>query len=262
MFKKLLLVAVVGVVAVAALKGTRFFGYAKNEVEEISAWVEDRMPVEKKIAHLRKEVKGLEKDVDRVAGELAREIVAVRDTAADLERESVALADEEKKVRAMAEKLKDATHQVTYGRETISIDLAKQRLSADVKRVVTRQKTVDTLRHTLAAREGIKDTLQKQMATLKTQKVALAAEIDALEAEYKDLQLKQMESRFQFDDTRLARIKESIRNLKNDIDVKKVKLELRPGVVEEPTGAPANGLSVDDILAPLNGKKADEKKLD
>lgn len=263
MFKKLLLVAVIGGLAFAAIKGTRTFRHVKEEVASLENWVDSKIPFEKKVAQLRKEVAALDRDTDRVADELAHAIVNTRYTAADLKQAQADFTAENKKVLAMADTIKDATEKVHYGTVMVSVPEAKQRLSADVKRVVARKHNVETLQHTLAAQERIKETLQKQLETLKVQKTVLAAEIDGLEAEYKDLQLKQMESKFQFDDTRLARIKERIREMRKDIDVKAEHLNLKPQVNEEATGAPATGLSVDEILAPLNGKKAgDEKKLD
>lgn len=260
MIKKLLLVAVIGGLAFAAVKNTKFGSFAKHEAAQIEEYFDSKVPVEKKVAALRKELKGLDKDVDRVTRELAAEIVNVRETAEELTTQKVAFADEEKRVRALADKIAAATSKVSYGSAEVSVDEAKGRLAADVKRVVARKTTVETLSNTLASRERIKDFLAKQKDELVRQKVTLAAQIDQLEAEYKSLQLAQMESKFQFDDTRLARIKETLRDLKRSVDVTREELKLKPTVLEESAGVvPSNGLSVADILAPLDGKKGEVK---
>ena len=95
---------------------------------------------------------------------------------------------------------------------------------------------------------------------MRRSKQDLAVSIDKLEAEYKTLQLQQIESKYQVDDTRLAQIKQTIRELQKDVDVKRQKLKMAPSIAED--GAPVTALSVDDILAPLDGSKKSEKKTD
>lgn len=261
MLKKIVLLAVVGVAAVAVLKNTRIGGYAKHEAAQIEEYFDQKIPFEKKIAQLRKEISGLNSEADRLANDVAGAIYDARETSEQLAREQVALAEEEKRVRAMAELIRNGVEKVSYGRETLPIGEAKQRLFTDVKRVSARRQTVETLQQTLASRETVRDTLKLQMNELSRQKVELSAEVDKLEAEFRSVQLKQMESRYQFDDTRLTRIKEKLRNLKRDVSVQAEKLKLKPQIMEDQTGVPANGLTVEEILAPLNGKVT-EKKID
>jgi hypothetical protein len=71
MCKKLLLVAVIGVAAFAALRGTKFFGLAKQEIADAQTWLDSQIPVEKEIARLKKEVSALDKDRAKVADLLA-----------------------------------------------------------------------------------------------------------------------------------------------------------------------------------------------
>jgi hypothetical protein len=60
-----------------------------------------------------------------------------------------------------------------------------------------------------------------------------------------------MESKYQTDDTRLAKIKESLRGLRNKLDVEREKLKLTPKVYEAPTSPTGAEQTVDEILAPL-----------
>ena len=71
MIKKLLLVAVIGVAAFAALRGTKFFGLAKQEIAVAQTWLDSQVPVEKEIQRLRKEVVNLDKDRGKVGDLLA-----------------------------------------------------------------------------------------------------------------------------------------------------------------------------------------------
>ena len=106
----------------------------------------------------------------------------------------------------------------------------------------------------LYCRRPRRETLEKQLDTLKNQKKELAGAIDALEAEVNLLKLQQMESKYQCDNTRLSSIKESIRDMRKRIDIKREQLKLAPIVHEEkPTTATANR-SVDEILAGLGNE--------
>jgi chromosome segregation ATPase len=257
MCKKLLLVAVVGAIAFSFLKGTKFFSYAKSEVASVGEWVESQIPTEKKIQQLRKEVKQLDKDIDKAQTALVAEIVDVERLAKDLGTMKTEVAAEEKKVLAIGEKLKDATSKVSYGRFTVSPDEAKNLLASDVKRITARKNTVNSMEQTLNARERIKDALQKQVEGLRRSKVDLVVAIDKLEAEYKVLQYQQIESKYQVDDSRLSSVKQSLRDLQRDVDIQRTKLKMAPTIMEE--GAPASGLSVEEILAPL-GKVTESKE--
>lgn len=260
MFKKLLIVAVIGGAAVYALKHTRIGSYAKEEISSVGEWVDSKVPTEKKIKQLRKEIAALDKEVERAGNELAREIVEVDYLTTDISRETVALATEEKKVRALAEQIRAATENVAYGRAVVPVNEAKQLLAGDVKRLQNRKETLGVMNETLVARERMKDALQKQVEAIKQQKRELTAAVDHLEADYKRLQLQQIESKYQFDDSKLASVKQQLKNLQKDIDIKRTKLNLAPTVASESTGAPATALSVDEIMAPLTGTAKSEKK--
>jgi hypothetical protein len=268
MFKKLLLVAVIGVAAFAALRGTKFFGLAKQEIAEAQSWLDSQIPVEKEIARLEKEVSSLDKDRSKVADLLAKEIVEVRYLRESTDELRTAVANEDDRLRAVAGEIKAATDpknptfKVKYGRTMVSVDEAKEMLKQDVARHVARKNSLDVQEKTLTARERNREYLEKQLDTLQRQKNEMATQIEAFKSEYKALQLAQMESKYQSDSTRLAGIKDSLRELKKKLEIEREKLKLAPRVAEETTGVSTSGQSVDDIIAPLdNGKKADTKKV-
>jgi chromosome segregation ATPase len=250
MIKKLLLAGVIGVIAYSALKSTKAFHYAKHEVQAAAEWAESQIPTEKKVAQLRKDVKQLDRDIEKAQSALAAEIVDVERLNKDVKVMKDDVVGEEKKILAFGEKLKNSdARQISYGRFQVSTDEAKQLLANDVKRHTGRKTTLGSMEQTLNARERIKDALQKQVDGLRKNKQELAVAIDKLEAELKVLQYQQIESKYQVDDTRLTRIKDSLRDLQRDVDIQRQKLKMAPTIMED--GAPSTGLSVDDILAPL-----------
>ncbi len=256
MFKKLLLVGVIAAVAVVGLRGTKFFGYAKQEVASWREAIDDQIPVEKKIAQMRKDVGALDKDIEKVKTELATAIVRVRDLTGETADMRVAVDAEQKAILARGEALKNALDGKPEKDGTVKVNAvsaaeAKDRLRRDVNLLKAKRTHLEGLEKALAQQERAKEILEKQFDEMRRQKEELKVQIDAVEAEYKALQLQQMESKYQTDDTRLAKIKESLRSLRNKLDVEKEKLNLTPKVHEAPVTSTTSAESVDDILAPL-----------
>lgn len=261
MLKKLVVVAVVAAVAMAALKGTRVVSYARTEAHSVREWADDQIPVEKKISQMRREVGGLDRDVERVKDELAKEIVEVRELTNQVGALRAQVEGEQKALVSRGDQLKDATEKVSIGRSVVSVSEAKDMLKRDVNLHLKRKQQLDSMDKTLAHRERIRDTLEKQLDSMSKQKQELKAEIDAVEAEYKSVQLAQIESKYQNDDSRLSRVKESLTALRKKMDVEREKLKLSPRVYEDPSSTSA-GQSVDDILAPLTSKAAKSATID
>lgn len=262
MLKKMVLLAVVGFVAVTALAGTKIGSFIRSEINDARQRAEDNIPPEKEVARLRSELKMLDKDMMTVVNQLAQERVAVNQLQEKVEEVARKQESDKALLKARAEEIKKAadtkaqgTQFVMFGNRKVAIDAAKEELADGVKRFEANQKTLATLEQTLAVRTRVRDTLEKQLETLKNQKTELATSIDGLEAEINAVKLQQMESKYQTDDTRLARIKEDMRKLKTRLEVEREKLKLMPAALE-PTAPPASsGKSVDEIIAPLNGAK-------
>lgn len=252
MLKKLVILGVIGFVAVTALGGTKLASYIRSEIAAARERAEANVPPEKEIARLRNELKLLDKDIMTVVNQLAKERVDVRDLQAKVSDLAARQSKDKELLTARANAIKSAEGHVTFGNRTLSIDAAKSELEADVRRYSTNQKSLESMEATLAVRIKNRDTLEKQLETLKNQKTELAAAIDALETDLTALKLQQMESKYQTDDTRLAKIKEDMRKLKSKLDVEREKLKLMPSVLDTPAAPAASSKSVDDIMAPLN----------
>lgn len=251
MWKKLLIVGVIVAVAAVGFKAT------KHGRELISAWKAETAPsTEEKLTDLRKEVGKLDKDVEKVKTDLAKEIVAVRGLTTETKDLRAAVDGEKATLVKRGEEIKDATERVKHGSTFISVPEAKSRLQKDVAIYMQKSTTLEYKEKTLVKREEIRDTLQKHLDGLIRQKQELLAEIDAVEAEFKTVQLQQVEAKYQVDDSRLAKIKEKLRGIRNEVEVAKETGRLNevytPKLEEKVSIDPAT--TVDQILAPLSGK--------
>jgi len=249
MLKKLVILAVVGFVAVSAIKGSKIGSYIRSEIAALKDQAEANVPPEKEIARLRNEIKGLDKDLMTVVNQLAKERVEVAHQKEKADELRANLSRDKEVLQARAAAIKTATEQVTFGDRTIPVGVAKAELEEGVKRFTSNQKALESMDLAIGSREKVKEGLEKQLEALKTQKTELTAAVDALEAELTMLKLKQMESKYQTDDTRLGKIKEDIRALRTKMEIEREKLKLLPSVLE-PATVPTTK-SVDDIMAPL-----------
>jgi chromosome segregation ATPase len=251
MLKKLIVVGVIGFVAVAAVKGSKFGSYIRSEIECLKAKCEASVPPEKELARLRNEIKQLDKDILGVVNQLAKERVEVSQLKERITELQAQQSKDKELLQARANAIKNATEQVTFGDRKLSVPAAKAELEEGVKRFTANQKTLESMEATFASRDKVRSTLEGQLDTLKAQKTELAAAADALEADLNMLKLQQMESKYQTDDTRLAKIKEDMRALRTRIEIEREKLKLMPAVFENPAAKAAGTKSVDEIIAPL-----------
>ena len=251
MLKKMVVLGVIGFVAVSALGGTKIASYIRSEIREARDRAENNIPPEKEIARLRNELKLLDKDIMTVVNQLAKERVEVRQIQEKTEEMVAKQSKDKELLTGRATAIKKADEQVTFGTRTLSVDAAKAELEEGVKRFAANQKSLDSFEALLASRTRVRDGLEQQLEALKNQKGELAAAVDAMEAELTMLKLQQMESKYQTDDTRLAKIKEDLRKLKTKVEVEREKLKLMPAALDAPAAPAASGKSVDDIMAPL-----------
>ncbi|VTR94562.1 Signal peptide-containing protein OS=Rhodopirellula sallentina SM41 GN=RSSM_04036 PE=4 SV=1 [Gemmata massiliana] len=264
MLKKMVILAVVGFVAVIALKGTKAVSLLKSEWHAATKEAEDSIPPEKEIARLKHEVTLLDKDIRTLVNHLAKErveVVALKDKVDDM----VAKQSRDKEILSVrADAIKKAEGQVVFGERKISVAAAKSELEEGVKRYGNNQKSLDAHESLLSNRIKGRDALEKQLEAMKNQKSELTNQIEAMETDLAVLKLQQMESKYQTDDSRLAKIKEDMQKLKMRVEVEREKLKLLPAALDESPATSSNGSkSVDDIMAPLNAPaKKPETKTD
>jgi chromosome segregation ATPase len=256
MIKKLIVVAVVGGLAVAAVSKTKFWSHIRSEVKSWREAAEEQIPPEKEIARLREEVKYLDADIKKVVKEQAKleqerdEMVARKKT---LEKNLPGMRErlaaragvaESAEQRAKAGE-KDVTVQFGPDDKPISLTAAKVKLSAWVEELVAAEKEVEHLTKQIESRNRIIAKLDEKQAAMKKAKGELESAIDDLEEQLLDLQIQQTESKYQTDDTRLSRIKQDIEKQRKRIDLQKRELAKMQG-----EGSDAATKSVKEITGP------------
>lgn len=258
MLKKLVILGIVGFVAVSAVKGSKVASYLRSEYEGWRERAESKIPPEREIARIRSEIKQLDKDTMSVINQVAKErveVVQLREKTDELRGKQ---SKDKELLTSRADAIKAATERVTFGNRTLSVAEAKAELEEGVKRYTLNQKSLEGMELALASREKVKSNLEKQLEAMKNQKAELTAAVDSLEAEVQALKLQQMESKYQTDDTRLAKIKEDIKALKTRLAIDREKLNLMPAALEPLPSKATAAKSVEDIMAPLAAPQANQ----
>ncbi len=263
MIKKLLIVAVVGGLAVAAVKGTKWASYVRTEVKSWREAAEDAVSPETEIVRLRGEIKMLDEDTIKIVKQLAR----LQSDQADLTSRAKALDAKKSQVgelmnsreiamRAAEAKAKagEANVQVSFGDHTYSLASGMLRLKETVRDYRDIEKELTHVRMKSETQQRIIDKLDRQRLEMNNLKSELDRAIDGLDEEVQALKLQQMESKYQTDDTRVAQIKESIAKQKKRLDVKRRELNLLQDTITPSLSVPSE--TVDEIMAPVTGKTA------
>jgi len=259
MLKKMVVLAVVGFVAVAAISGTKIASYLRSEARSMQKDLEDSVPPEKELARLKTEVDDLDRETKKINHQLAKEMVEVRALNTNVDKLAAEQAERKAELKARGEVIaaaekKGATEQVSFGKGTMSVTAAKTKLESDIKVYVTLERSLEEKRTELTTRTATRDDLAKQREEIEAKKGELRAALSKMEAQITRHKLQQVKSKVQTDDSKLSKIKQDMDALQKKLDVKDEELNLsQPGRDVNPTATPAGDKSVDDILAPLNG---------
>jgi peptidoglycan hydrolase CwlO-like protein len=144
MLKKMVVLAVIGFVAVAAIGGTKLGSFIRSEIRSARENAENNIPPEKEIGRLRNEIKLLDKDIMNVVNQLAKERVEVNQLKEKTDELAAKQSRDDEMLRARAKLIEKAETQVTIGNRTLSIPAAKAELADGVKRWKTNQESLNS----------------------------------------------------------------------------------------------------------------------
>ena len=251
--KKVLLIGGIAALGLALVGG---FGAVKKQLsyakQNVQAWMDENTDPEQEIKRLKGEVAKLDGEENAIKNDLAKEIAATEKLTKDTAALRAAVDTERKDVLAFGDLIRDAKDKVSVGKVSMNVDDAKRKLASDAKNVQKREKMLSDRETALKSREESKAVLYAQLNEIQELRRSLTVELDAIETEYKALKLQGMKSKYHRDDSKLSEVREGIEKLKDKVAEKRARVDLDSG---KTTKAEVETLgSVDDILAPLNGK--------
>jgi len=252
MFKKVAIVGAAGLLTAAVLTQTKVGSYLSHQFERAERHLESKIPPEEEVRRIKHEVASLDKDIDKAKGSLAEENVEVRYLTKKVDELRTQTEKSRTAVEARGRSLKDATDTrfVKWDGQTIDVAKAKERLASEVAAHKSLDQEFKANEKMLSVRERTRVMAEQHLQALITEKAKMESDILDLDALIKQVKVEQVESKYQNDGTKMARVKEDLAKLKKRIEVQREKLHLTKKWDRTAT----ENKSVDEILADLDGK--------
>jgi chromosome segregation ATPase len=260
MLKKLFVIGIVGLVGAYIVTETKAGSRIRDWVSRQCSKLEKKNTPDEELGRIKKEVKLLDGDIEKVKGDLAEANVSVRDLRADVER----LRSEHKEADALARKHGDVmkaasnSDRIQWGGTTLAFADAKEKWAREVGTANRIKQQLASAETSLANQEKTRDLIEQQFHEMRRQKDELTQAVADMEAELKLAKIEQMRSKYQNDGTRMAEIKSSLTELRKRINVQREKLIIDARLHRNPV----EDRSVDEIFADLDGKPIKRQPID
>lgn len=219
MLKKALVVVVGLVLLVALLFGRSGWSYLTATVSEFRDSVKSNVPVEFELKRAKKEISKIDGDIREAMHEIAMEEVQVEKLAKQIDTKEQLLAKAKSDIMTLTAHLESGEKYYvakgsSYSRSKVEADLTRR-----FERFKTEEATLETLRMVHQARERGLNAAHDKLEAMRSAQKQLEVEVANLEAEQKMIEVAKASSEFDFDDSRLS-------NLRNSLDEIRTRLEV------------------------------------
>jgi chromosome segregation ATPase len=248
MFKKIFLAALAIGAGLFILNHTRLGSYGHTAWNKAKKSVKGQVPIEFEIERVRDQVRQLVPDMRKNIHQIAEEVVAIERLKEEIQVARVNLAKQEELVRVMTDDLKSGNERIRYNGINYTRERISEKLANDIKSCVRCKDELKAKESLLEHKERALDAAREQLASIRSQKEELEVQIAQLEAEVKAVRLQQTKSTIQLDDSRLGDIKRSLQEIKNRLQVEKVRGDLEGQFANDPTIKVEKKKSADEVI--------------
>ena len=219
MFKKTTYAVVACLIGMGFLFGRDAVSYVTTSAGWVKDSVKDAVPVEFEIERARNMLTSLEPEIRQNMQAIAKEEVEVE----RLERQITKLSQRQHRERSELVRLKDDVNEDRnvyyyagrrYSREQVKIDLASR-----LSRAKTNDATLASLDKVMSHRSRGLNAARQKLEQMLSAKRQLVEDIQSLEAQLKMVNVAKTACDFQFDDSRLARTKELVNDIRTRLEV-------------------------------------------
>src|SRR5262249_37348294 len=184
------------------------------------------VPLEFQIESLRHEVSQLIPEMKKNFTSIAEEMVAVENLDKEIKTTATNLQKQKDVLLTMTRDVESGKTVLVYDNRNWSIDRVKAKLARDWESYKSCEAELKAKEQLLDAKQSALDATRERLATIKTQKQELEVEVARLEAELKTVRLAQTRNKFHFDDSRLARCKASLAEIKDRLNSERIQNDL------------------------------------
>jgi len=219
------LAAATGLIVAGSFLG--FGSHMKHAWHDAVKTAKGNIPPQFEIDRLRGEVNGLDQDLVKNFDTLATETVAVKRLSNEIDGMQARLDKQRTVVLQLRRDLSTGAKSVVYDRVEYTADELKENLVREYDSFLLAEGAVKAKREELKARTEGLNAGRAKIDTMRSAKEKLLAELAKIEAEYKRIQVAETRSDFAVDDSRLSRIKTSMKELNDRVDAMKIAVEMK-----------------------------------
>jgi chromosome segregation ATPase len=211
-----------GALLVAGTLGLLFGGaapsYVKTAFHKVRHGAKDAVPVQFEIERARQQVVDMEPAIHKNIEDIARAEVEIEHLQNEIAVTQANLAREKDAMLAVREGISDGKLRLTGG-----VSYTPEEVQAELARRLDHYRTVKSIlndkEQTLEMRKQALLAARKQNDELRASKAALLTRIEAIETRLRQIEATKAANEFSFDDSALARAKETVTELSKRVEV-------------------------------------------
>jgi chromosome segregation ATPase len=233
MIKKAVLGAALSAGAMYLVFGTSAPSYVRTAFHRVRHNAKDAVPVQFEIDRARQEIANLEPAIKDNIEVLARAEVDVEYLNREIATTQANLASEKKAMLALRDSLETGDFRLAgHGHVRYTEDEVKGDLARRLDRYRNVNKILEEKEATLKAREKSVIAARKLLMEMAAQKQTLLTKLEKIEAHLKMIEATRATNEFDFDDSALARAKQSVSELEKRLEVLDRKAEMEGRFVD------------------------------
>ena len=219
MIKKLIVVAGVGFLLVAICLGRDAHSYLRTSFGCLKDTVRSSVPVEFELQRAQQMIKDLVPEVRKNMHLIAQEEVELQHLESQIADSEARLVKEKEQMNQLKDALVSAKGALVFSGRKYTTEQVKTDLANRFDRYKTGEATLSSLQQIHTARQRSLDAARQKLEGTLVAKRQLQVEVENLQARNEMVAAARTTSNYNFDESRLGRVKELISDLRTRLDV-------------------------------------------
>ncbi len=219
MVKKGIVIGAAALVLLGLLFGREGASYFKTSVGWVQEGVRDAVPVEFELGRARQMIKDLEPEIRDNMHLIAKEEVELEHLKKQLGDAETALTKNRSDIERLNADLKRGDSNFVYCGKTYTGKQVETDLARRFEQYRVKEGTLDKLTQIVAARRNGLEAAKEKLKAMQAARSQLDIDVENMEARLEMVKVAQTTSEFNFDDSRLSRTKELVRDISARLDV-------------------------------------------
>jgi len=219
MVKKGIVLGIAAAVLLGLVFGREGFSHVKTSLGWVRQSVRDSVPVEFEISRARQMIKDLDPEIHRNMHLIAKEEVEVKHLRDQLSDAKKQLVKNRSDIERLTFDLKRGDSHFVYCGKSYSVKQVENDLTRRFEQYKVKEATLGKLTQVLAARERGLEAGREKLKAMQAAKSQLEIDVANLDARLEMVKVAQSTSEFNFDDSRLSRTKDLVKEIGCRIDV-------------------------------------------